>query len=395
MARRAAWEFDDGDAFDGASLYAEVVPEPAQSPRDGTLELTATPMALHRATLLARGVPGRDPGAFAVVLTPSGAISISCTDRAGAPIRVRTPDGFAGVGEMVQVTLPIGAGGTVTVVNCDRRGPMADNPAAGFVAQLPSRARCDLRGPQGLTFGAASGGIAPFFKGKIHRVTVSDSRDAPTVPVPEARLLHVDFRTRGAVRPRRVLPRKGAPRTLDAPGRRAGVSSMRVATAEGDLAVGRLVPGTEVLTRTSGLMPVIWAGRADFDWMALRGRAGLRPVVLRRDALGPGLPEADLVLAPGHRVLPPCGGLRVSTDPDGLVRAETLATAVQLPEIDAIGAAYAHFFMDRTEMVQVNGLWCEALNPYDATLSPAQQAWRRELTSMFRDLGAPRDQLQV
>ena len=130
MARLAAWEFGADAHFDGTKLYAEVTPDGGHSARSGTLEILCTPDCLNRATIFAHGVPGRDPGAFTLTLTHTGAISLSCSERSGFPFRLKTPDGFAGVGEQLQITLSSGIGGRFVVVNLDRRAATPDDPAA-------------------------------------------------------------------------------------------------------------------------------------------------------------------------------------------------------------------------------------------------------------------------
>lgn len=384
MAQIAAWEFEDKAAFDGSELYAEVQAEVGRTLRSGTLELTFTPRRLTRATVLAHGVPGRDAGAFAVVLSHSGVLSLACTDRLGAPFRLKTAEGFVAEGERVQITLSWGIGGRFSVVNCDRVAERPNDPTCGHVDPLPLRARCDLRSRSGLTFGAAAGGLAPFLHGTIHRVTLSDSVDAPTVSPPSARIHHVDFGAAHAVRPRRVEQPAGggAVRRPDARTfRRAGPSGMRIATAEGDLPLIQLASGTEVLTRDNGLQPLRWTGRAELGWTALQRQGALRPVVIRKGYFGPNLPEADLILSPAQRLLVPAAALQTdeAEAAHGLLPAGELRRGSSLPQVEAIGVTYVHFFCDRTEVVQINGVWVEILNPQLAADTPVEQARQREL----------------
>lgn len=388
MARLAAWEFGDRAVFDGEKLYAEVMPESDRTIRSGTLEITLTPDRLNRAAIFSHGVPGRDPGAFTLVLTHTGAVSLSCTERSGAAFRAKTPDGFVGIGETLQITLSVGLGGRFVVVNCTRREAAPADPAAGFVQPLPLRARCDLRGTHKFTFGAAAGGMAPFFRGKIHLATLTDTVDEPTVAPPVAQIHHVDFRTRRPIAPRRV-ERIGDPVTPRPEFRfpRKGASAIRVATADGDLPLSHLTPGQEVLTRANGLRPVRWIGRAELSWPELRKRPDLQPILLRRGALGPDLPEADMILSPAHRLLVPGAALR-ETGPaaDGFLPAGDLPVEAGAVEIEALGTVFTHFHFEGTETVQINGLWVEALNPFDKSLNPAQIARRDEIFRLFPEL---------
>ena len=390
MARISAWEFSDAAEFDGERLYAEVMPEDDCAVRQGTLEMTVTPSRLQRATVFSHGLPGRDNGAFALVLTHAGAICLSCTEKDGTPLRLKTPDGFVGSGEKVQITLSWGVGGRFVVVNTDRVRQYPGRPEAGYVAPLPLKARCDLRGTHSFTFGAAAGGMAPFFHGRIHRATLSDTVDAPTVAPPSADVVRVDFR-RPHVTPRRVStplgPERPKSRNLPEPARISGPASMRLATSEGDTPLTRLQVGAELLTRDGGFAPVRWVGRVELDHATLDKRADLRPVMLRKDALGPNLPEADLVLGRDQRLLIP--GAALSEDGpgvDGFLPSRVIQVGSDLPEVETLSTTFIAFFCDATATVQINGLWVEAINPFEPTLNHRQKAWRDTMLTLFPGL---------
>ena len=385
MAKVAVWEFGADAVFDGATLFAEAHPDQDRVQRSGTLELTFTAGRLHRSAILAHGVPGRDVGAFTFVLTHAGAVSFSCTDGSGTPFRLRSSDGFAAVGERIQLTLCFGDGGTFTAVNLDRRENDPFNPDAGYIAALPLRARVDLRGIHGFTFGAAAGGVAPFFHGEIETVTLSDTVDHPTIMPPSAEVHHVDFAARRKVAPRRVEPRLGpvSPRGRGDVHRQSALRAMRVTTSEGIKPLWRLEEGDELLTRDHGLKRVQWVGRIDLDWLTLRKSPALTPVVIRRGCLGPGLPEDDLTLAPAHRLLSPIGGLDSETP---LVSAQSFCQTKEQPAVEAMGVSYVHFFCDENVLVQINGLWVEAFHPNRMAHGPGAAERRREILSLFPDL---------
>lgn len=384
MAKVAVWEFEDEDAFDGSTLFAEVLPDQDTAPRSGTLEITFTPERLHRSAVLAHGVPGRDAGAFTFVLTHAGAVSLSCTDGSGTPFRLRSPDGFAATGERIQLTLAAGNGGTFTAVNLDRRDRDPFDPAAGFVAALPLRARVDLRGTHKFTFGAASGGVAPFFQGRIETASLSDSMDAPTIAPPSAQVHRVDFAQQSRVAPRRVPPRPiSSPRRADEAARNGNLRALRITTSEGVKPLWRLEVGDEVLTRSHGLQTVQWVQRVDLDWQALRKTPALRPVVIRRGCLGPGLPEDDITLSPCHRLLPPLG---MGDEDPALISAAQFCAREKQPLVEAMGASYVHFFCAEQVLVQINGLWVEAFHPGRTARGPGAADRRREVFALFPDL---------
>ncbi|MDU8941989.1 Hint domain-containing protein [Ovoidimarina sediminis] len=384
MAKVAVWEFGEEAEFDGSTLFAEVCLDPGVSPRAGTLELVFATERLHRSAIFAHGVPGRDAGAFTFVLTHAGAVSLSCTDGSGTPFRLRSPEGFVAIGERVQLTLSAGNGGTFTAVNLDRRDRDPFDPAAGFVAALPLRARVDLRGTHKFTFGAAAGGVAPFFHGRIETTTLSDSIDAPTIAPPSAQVHHIDFAQANRVAPRRVPPRPASmPRGPEEAVRHGSLRSLRVTTSEGVKPLWRLETGDEVLTRDHGLQTVEWVQRVDLDWQALRKAPALRPVVIRRGCLGPGLPEDDITLSPCHRLLPPLG--RSGDDP-ALISAEQFCAREKQPLVEAMGVSYVHFFCAEQVLVQINGLWIEAFHPGRTARGPGAADRRREILTLFPDL---------
>ena len=112
-------------------------------------------------------------------------------------------------------------------------------------------------------------------------------------------------------------------------------------------------------------------------------------MLLPRDAFGEGMPETDLVLARHERILLPGGVRAEGAAADGLVPAERLGAADAPQGVEAAGAAHVAFFCEGTELVQVGGLWREALNPFDRDLCPERQARRAEMLALFPDLVNP------
>lgn len=370
MAKIAAWEFEGDAVFDGRSNFAEVGPRSDRALTEGTLEFTFTCLGISGAVIVANGVPEINTGAFEVSLTAEGAIAFACSNGGVDPVRAATPSGFAAIGERVQVTLSWGSERRFTAVNTSRLD--AGRPlGAGFAASLPLWARIRVVPGAPLTFGAAHRGNPPFFHGTIHRVTLSDSADAPSVAPPAATVHRIDEHRRGTVRPRRVTGNAMPGQTW--PG-------VFVATSEGEKPVGDLQVGDEILTRDHGLRPLRWIGHASLDWAALRRRPHLRPVVIRKGALGQGLPEADLMLPAHHRLVTTQGRHQV------LLNVRTLVGARGVYEADALGVRYSHLLFDQTEIVLRNGVWVEAFNPADPARGGPFADQRSELYELFPGL---------
>jgi hypothetical protein len=78
------------------------------------------------------------------------------------------------------------------------------------------------------------------------------------------------------------------------------VTGARVATPAGETAVEDLQIGDLVLTAAGAAKPVKWIGRLSHTADSVTAAHQLRPVVIRQDALGSGLPRRDLMVSPMH-----------------------------------------------------------------------------------------------
>jgi hypothetical protein len=77
----------------------------------------------------------------------------------------------------------------------------------------------------------------------------------------------------------------------------------RVATWRGEVEVERLQVGDLLVTMSGALRPIRWIGRRSYAAPFVAANPHLHPVRLRRDALGKGLPQRDLLLSPLHAIL--------------------------------------------------------------------------------------------
>ncbi len=377
MAKIAVWEFEGGAVFNGRNMFAEVGPRPKTALTSGTLELTATCRALSQAVIVANGVPEIHTGAFEITLSEAGAVAIACSNGGVEPARAATSEGFVDAGDELQITLSWGDKRQFTVVNKTRLETSEDGLGTGFAAQLPLWMRVRIVPGAPLTFGAAHRGNPPYFHGTIARVTLSDTADAPSIAPPAATVHRIHAHRQAPVVPRRPVtaPRQGN----SAPGGQIW-PGVFVSTAEGEKPVGELKIGDLILTRERGLQPLRWIAHASLDWAALRRRPHLRPVVVRKGALGQGLPEADLVLPPHHRLASRQGGHEM------LLNAHVLLGAKGIYEADALGVRYTHLLFDQSELILRNGVWVEAFNPADPLRGGPFDAQRSELYELFPGL---------
>ena len=76
----------------------------------------------------------------------------------------------------------------------------------------------------------------------------------------------------------------------------------RIATPDGERAVELLRAGDRVRTASGDLRAIVWAGSRSVDILAHPEPGLVRPVAIKRGALGPGLPRRDLRVSPDHNI---------------------------------------------------------------------------------------------
>lgn len=161
-----------------------------------------------------------------------------------------------------------------------------------------------------------------------------------------------------------------------------------IATPEGVRPVESLRPGDRVMTRDSGIRELCWTGRKDLTPAMLEANAHLRPVLIRKDAFGPGLPDRDMMVSPDHRML------LVSQMAEMLFGdREVLVPAKHLTGLEGVdrvghapGVSYVHVMCEQHEVILANGTWSESFQPGDEALRAVEEAQRDELYSLFPEL---------
>ncbi|MCL1628815.1 Hint domain-containing protein [Roseibaca sp. V10] len=137
-----------------------------------------------------------------------------------------------------------------------------------------------------------------------------------------------------------------------------------IATPDGPCPIDQITQGDRVLTRDNGPQPVVWAGRSNLSGLALRRHPHLRPIRLRRGALG-GVPDEDLRISPEHRVL--VTGQRAQSlfgCDEVLVRAADLLDYRSIaPDLALHGVVYVHLLLEDHQVLFANGLPCESFHP--------------------------------
>lgn len=162
----------------------------------------------------------------------------------------------------------------------------------------------------------------------------------------------------------------------------------QILTERGTRAIEELSRGDLVMTRDHGLQPIRWIGARKIDAADLSQAANLRPVRIRRDALGRGLPDADLLVSPQHRIL-----VRSEIARKMFGATEILVAAKQLCQLDGIDIAqdvqdveYFHMLFEQHEVIISNGAETESLYTGPEALKSVGPAAREEIFALFPQL---------
>jgi hypothetical protein len=160
-----------------------------------------------------------------------------------------------------------------------------------------------------------------------------------------------------------------------------------IATPKGERPVEDLQVGDRIITRDNGIQEIAWIGHKPMSGAQLVQNPHLQPVLIKRGALGRGLPERDMIVSPNHRVL-------VSSDKTQLYfdESEVLAVAKHMVGADGIHSinvlktTYVHFMFERHEVVLSNGAWTESFQPGDYSLKGIGNSQRTEIFDLFPEL---------
>ena len=162
-----------------------------------------------------------------------------------------------------------------------------------------------------------------------------------------------------------------------------------IATPKGERLVEELQVGDRVITRDNGLQEIRWIGTKPLSGVEMARLPHLKPVLIKRGALGNGLPERDTMVSPNHRVL-------INSDRSALFfeEREVLAAAKHLVgtegihEVDVLNTSYIHFMFDHHEVVLSNGAWTESFQPGDLSLKGVGDEQRGEILELFPELAS-------
>ncbi|MBM3616331.1 MAG: hypothetical protein FJX28_13155, partial [Alphaproteobacteria bacterium] len=182
--------------------------------------------------------------------------------------------------------------------------------------------------------------------------------------------------------------------TLSFSGIEAGVACFtpgtRVATPEGPRAIESLRPGDSVLTRDRGYQPIRWIGHKRFETNDLQANAALQPILIRKGALGRGLPERDMKVSRQDCLLQ--GGSRAELyfgEDEVFVRALHMVGQPGIVEAVVQEVTYIHLMFDHHEVILADGIWSESFQPAARNIGGLDDAARDELFAVFAEMSEP------
>ena len=166
-----------------------------------------------------------------------------------------------------------------------------------------------------------------------------------------------------------------------------------VRTPLGGRRVEMLNPGDMVVTRNNGLQPVrmIWSWTVTAEEM--QAHPELAPIRLKPRAVGPMMPNRDLRIASGHRVLIPGYKLAGREDEQPcLMRVDGVALASDAAFADrsANEVTYYNVVFDQHEVITAEGLPIETFRPSPKALNLLDLAAQQTLKDLFPKLGSRR-----
>lgn len=169
------------------------------------------------------------------------------------------------------------------------------------------------------------------------------------------------------------------------------VRGVLIATTKGPKRVETLKIGDLVLTKDNGSKPVRWIGHRKIGAELLASKPELAPIRIKVGALGPNMPEKDLVVSQQHRILVRSKIAQKMFDGNEVLVAAKLLLDIDGIEIcdDMIEVDYFHLLFDQHEIIFANGAETESLYTGRQALKSVSIAARVELFAIFPDLENP------
>jgi hypothetical protein len=161
-----------------------------------------------------------------------------------------------------------------------------------------------------------------------------------------------------------------------------------IATKTGPVRVEDLKVGDMILTKEGKPQPLRWMCRRRLGATVLAQNPDLAPVLIRKDAIQPGVPSRDMHVSPQHRML--IEGWQAELyagERQVLVPAKALLNDVSvLVDHSQTHVDYIHLLFDQHQVIYANDTPSESLHAGDIAKSSLTEAARVELFTLFPEL---------
>ncbi len=164
----------------------------------------------------------------------------------------------------------------------------------------------------------------------------------------------------------------------------------RIRTERGETPIEDLAVGDLVMTRDHGLQAIRWIGQREVGPAEMAANPDFCPVLIRKSAMGPGVPARDTRVSQAHRILlEDTLATLLFGQPKMLAAAKGLCNDRSIRvDSSATRVTYFHILFDRHEVITADGLASESFHPVAAGLDSLERAARRELLGLFPELAS-------
>lgn len=160
-----------------------------------------------------------------------------------------------------------------------------------------------------------------------------------------------------------------------------------IATSLGMVRVEDLRPDDKVITRDNGYQRLKWIGRQDLGATDLMLMPHLQPVLIRAGAVGPDVPNRDILVSPGHRILLKSrDAAAMFGDREVLVAAEDLTDLPGIDRVETREVSYFHLLFERHEVIMSDVMWTESFRPAEYSVRGLRSDTRDDLLQLFPEL---------
>lgn len=164
----------------------------------------------------------------------------------------------------------------------------------------------------------------------------------------------------------------------------AGTANVR--TPCGARRIENVRPGDLIVTRDNGLQPVLMVWKRTVTETDMAADPSLAPIRLKTRAVGPMMPQQDLLVARAHRILVP--GYRLADFPDDrswLIAARDIVEASDAAFVDKSISelTYYNLVFEDHQAFAANSLPVESFLPSPSVIDRLDEATSRDIAALF------------